>query len=81
MKTIDRIELGKRLLLNADNMNMSKEILLKISQKLDKYIVEYYREIKEEKQGVWICGQLAKNGQASHNFFVEKYQPINEFVI
>ena len=49
MKTIDRIELGKRLLLNAANMNMSKELLLKISQKLDKYIVEYYREIKEEK--------------------------------
>lgn len=46
MKSIDRIELGKRLLLNAVNMNMSKEILLKISQKVDKYIVEYYKENK-----------------------------------
>jgi len=46
VKSIDRIELGKRLLLNAVNMNMSKEILLKISQKVDKYIVEYYKENK-----------------------------------
>ena len=47
MKAIDRVELGKRILLNAANMNMSKEILLKISQKLDKYIVEYYEENKK----------------------------------
>ena len=49
MKINDRIELGKRLLLNAANMKMSKEVLLKISQKLDKYIVEYYRENKNNK--------------------------------
>ena len=47
MKLLDRIEIGKRLLINAVNMNMSKEILLKISQKLDKYIVEYYKENKK----------------------------------
>ena len=49
MKTIERVELGKRLLLNAANMNMSKKILLKISQKLDKYIVEYYKENKKQE--------------------------------
>ena len=49
MKIIDKVELGKKLLLNAANMNMSKEILLKISQKVDKYIVQYYKEIKEDR--------------------------------
>ncbi|MBS3968783.1 MAG: Spo0E family sporulation regulatory protein-aspartic acid phosphatase [Clostridia bacterium] len=44
MKIIDRIEVARRLLVNAVNMNMSKDILLKISEKLDKYLVEYYKE-------------------------------------
>jgi len=50
MKIENRIELGKRLLLNASNMNMNREIILKISQKLDKYIIEYYREIGKIKK-------------------------------
>jgi hypothetical protein len=44
VKIIDRIEVARRLLVNAVNMNMSKDILLKISEKLDKYLVEYYKE-------------------------------------
>jgi len=47
MKINERIELGKRLLLNAVNMNMSREILLKMSQKIDEYIAEYYRVNKK----------------------------------
>lgn len=38
----DKIEVARRILDNAVKMNMSKRILLKISQKIDKYIVEYY---------------------------------------
>ncbi|WP_222927632.1 aspartyl-phosphate phosphatase Spo0E family protein [Biomaibacter acetigenes] len=40
----DKIEIARNILNNAANMNMSKEILLKISQKIDKYIVEYFRK-------------------------------------
>jgi len=44
-----RIEIARKILVNAVNMNMSKNILLKISQKMDKYIVQYYIEKKEEE--------------------------------
>jgi hypothetical protein len=40
----DKIKTARSILTNAVNMNMSSEILLKISQKIDKYIVEYYRK-------------------------------------
>ncbi|BCV22811.1 aspartyl-phosphate phosphatase Spo0E family protein [Moorella sp. Hama-1] len=43
----DKIEVARRILDNAVKMNMSKRILLKISQKIDKYIVEYYWESKK----------------------------------
>ncbi len=36
------IEIAKNLLNNAIEMNMSKEIIFKISQRIDQYIVEYY---------------------------------------
>lgn len=39
-----RIEIARNLLDNAATMNISKELLLKISVKIDQYIVEYYRE-------------------------------------
>ncbi|KNZ68634.1 hypothetical protein Tfer_2809 [Thermincola ferriacetica] len=44
MNKRDKIEMARKILNNAANMNMSKEILLKISQKIDKYIVEYFRK-------------------------------------
>jgi sensor histidine kinase regulating citrate/malate metabolism len=47
----DKIEIARNILNNAANMNMSKEILLKISQKIDKYIVEYLREGEGQKGG------------------------------
>lgn len=46
----DRIEIGRNILNNAANMNINKEILLKISQKIDKYIVEYFRKYDYEEQ-------------------------------
>ncbi|GAW29509.1 aspartyl-phosphate phosphatase Spo0E family protein [Carboxydocella sp. ULO1] len=39
----DKIEIARSILTNAMNMNLSTDILLKISQKIDKYIVEYYQ--------------------------------------
>lgn len=45
----EKIEIARNILNNAANMNMSKEILLKISQKIDKYIVDYYRKSGDQK--------------------------------
>lgn len=45
----DKIEITRNILNNAVKINISKELLLKISQKLDKYIVEYYRNEEKEK--------------------------------
>jgi hypothetical protein len=42
----DELEIARNILNNAVSMHLSKELILKISQKVDKYIVEYYR--KEE---------------------------------
>ncbi|MDS1029259.1 aspartyl-phosphate phosphatase Spo0E family protein [Bacillota bacterium LX-D] len=53
MKIKRKIEIGRNILNNAGKMNMSKEILLKISQKIDRYIVEYYNQ----------CGTCEKNEQ------------------
>lgn len=38
----NKIEIARNILNNAVKMNMSKDILLKISQKIDTYIVDYY---------------------------------------
>lgn len=51
MNNKEKIEMARNILTNAANMNMSREILLKISQKIDKYIVEYYRESGGQKGG------------------------------
>ncbi len=44
MKIENKIEIARNILNNAAEMNMSKSILLKISQKIDKYIVKYYHK-------------------------------------
>jgi len=44
----EKIALIKKILNNADNMNMKPEILLEISRKVDKYIVEYYKKIEDK---------------------------------
>ena len=42
-----KIEIARTILKNAVNMNMRQELILKISQKTDEYVVEYL--IKEEE--------------------------------
>lgn len=44
------IEAGRKLLYNAADMQVSRDLLLKISQKLDQYIVEYLRKKEYEKE-------------------------------
>jgi len=44
VKIENKIEIARNILNNAAKMNMSKDILLKISKKIDKYIVEYYHK-------------------------------------
>ncbi|MBS4537483.1 hypothetical protein GOQ27_03360 [Clostridium sp. D2Q-11] len=63
MRIEDQILIGRNILSNAIDMNMSKEIILKISEKVDNYIIRYYindkieRDIKKENVYVedWIC--------------------------
>ena len=50
MTNKDEIEMARNILNNAANINISKELLLKISQKLDKYIIEYYRNGENKKE-------------------------------
>lgn len=44
MKKENKIEIARNILNNATNINMNKGIILKISQKVDKYIVEHYQK-------------------------------------
>ncbi len=44
------IEVGRNILYNAADMHVSRDLLLKISQKLDEYIVEYLRKNEYEKE-------------------------------
>jgi len=44
-----KIEIARNILNNAAKMNLSKETLQKISQKIDKYIVKYYHENGSQK--------------------------------
>jgi len=46
-----RIKIAKNLLNNAIEMNMRKEIIFKISQRIDRYIVKYYIEYGGLKGG------------------------------
>ncbi|MDD3853930.1 MAG: Spo0E family sporulation regulatory protein-aspartic acid phosphatase [Syntrophomonadaceae bacterium] len=38
----DDLETARNILKNAVEMNIGKEIILKISQKIDKYVLDYY---------------------------------------
>jgi len=45
----ERIELARTLLNNAARMNARKELIYRLSQKVDQYVVEYMRkELKSE---------------------------------
>jgi len=45
-----KIEIARNILINAANMSVSKEILLKISRKIDEYIIEYYQKYGGQDQ-------------------------------
>lgn len=47
-----RIEIARNILNNAIEMNVSKKIIFKISQRIDQYIVKYYREHGGIKSGI-----------------------------
>lgn len=51
VRTNNDLETARKILQNATQMNMSKEIILKISQKTDEYINAYYRD-GENKRAV-----------------------------
>ena len=42
MNDKDKIEMVRRILNNAVNINMKQNIVLQISQKLDQHIIDYY---------------------------------------
>ncbi|MDI3481124.1 MAG: hypothetical protein PWQ97_779 [Tepidanaerobacteraceae bacterium] len=44
-----RLEIARDILNNATRMNMSTDLLLKISRKIDRYIIEYYSENRDKK--------------------------------
>lgn len=53
----DDLETARNILKNAVEMNMSKEIILKISQKIDEYVFDYYvsnENIKKQDEGIKI---------------------------
>lgn len=50
MNEKDKIEVARNILNNAASLNVSKEVLLRISQIVDKYVVEYYRKNGEKKE-------------------------------
>lgn len=43
------LETARNILQNATQMNMSKEIILRISQKTDEYINAYYRDAENKR--------------------------------
>ncbi|ABB13984.1 aspartyl-phosphate phosphatase Spo0E family protein [Carboxydothermus hydrogenoformans] len=49
MGKVDKIEVARNILYNAARMNMNKEIILKISQKIDQYIVEHFNKNRSQK--------------------------------
>ncbi len=52
MDNKDKIEIARNILHNAVSINMSMEILLEISKKIDQYVVEYYRNCRDKKDGL-----------------------------
>lgn len=44
------LEIARNILHNAVQMNMSKDVILKISQKLDEYINAYYMNEENEQE-------------------------------
>ena len=49
MQKNEDIETARLILNNAVKMNFSKELILRISQKLDQYVNEYYHHNEDKK--------------------------------
>jgi len=49
LQKYEDIETARHILNNAVRMNFSKELILRISQKLDQYVNEYYRNDEDKK--------------------------------
>lgn len=49
MNKKEKIEMIRNILNNATNMNIRKEIILKISQKFDKHVIEYYQRSGQDE--------------------------------
>lgn len=49
MNIKDKMEVIRNILYNAMNMDISNDIILELSQKLDEYIVKYHKETEEQK--------------------------------
>ncbi len=49
MNKKDKIAMARAILNNATNMNINRETVLKISRKIDQYIVEYYLNNRGQK--------------------------------
>lgn len=52
MNNKDKIEIARSILNNAAKINVNKKTLLKISQKMDQYIIEYYQKNKKKKEKI-----------------------------
>lgn len=70
MTNLERIEIARTLLINAAEMNFSKDTLLKISQILDKYHVDYLKEKLANEDGFYSIESLKikKNDSFLINF-------------
>ncbi|HHW01930.1 MAG TPA: Spo0E family sporulation regulatory protein-aspartic acid phosphatase [Thermoanaerobacterales bacterium] len=50
-----KLEIAKKILNNAAEINISKSLLLKISQKTDEYIAKYFCSRMKERAKKNIC--------------------------
>lgn len=51
LRNKEKLKIPKNILENAITMNMKPELILKISQVIDKYIIEYYRSSTRDGVG------------------------------
>lgn len=48
----EKLEVARNILNNAAEINLSKKLLLKISQKTDEYLVKYIVEMQKQQRNV-----------------------------
>ncbi|GAV21881.1 GGDEF domain-containing protein [Carboxydothermus pertinax] len=60
MSKVDKIEVARNILYNAAKMNMNKENILKISQKIDRYKVEHFNKGGYLAKMPWGKGKISR---------------------